>query len=161
MTREKLTAIINALIKMRNDATDETALETVDLYPEWKPDTDYTVDGLRYLYNDHLYKIRQAHRSQAQYTPDIVPALYELVAVGHSGTIDDPIPFGTAVLRADVLLVDARHHQNLIAGDCDIRGSLDGVERTRLGAVSAGGSAGIHIQLHIVPPLNFACNAIF
>lgn len=93
MTRERLTAIINALIKMRNDATDETALETVDLYPEWKPDTDYTVDGLRYLYNDHLYKIRQAHRSQAQYTPDIVPALYELVVVGHSGTIDDPIPF--------------------------------------------------------------------
>lgn len=97
MTREKLTAIINALIKMRNDATDETALETVDLYPEWKPDTDYTVDGLRYLYNDHLYKIRQAHRSQAQYTPDIVPALYELVVVGHSGTADDPIPFETGM----------------------------------------------------------------
>lgn len=93
MTREKLTAIINALIKMRDAATDETALETVDLYPEWKPDTDYTVDGLRYLYNDHLYKIRQAHRSQAQYTPDIVPALYELVVVGHSGTADNPIPF--------------------------------------------------------------------
>lgn len=97
MTRERLTAIINALIKMRNDATDETALETVDLYPEWKPDTDYTVDGLRYLYNDHLYKIRQAHRSQAQYTPDIVPALYELVVVGHSGTADDPIPFETGM----------------------------------------------------------------
>ena len=93
MTREKLTAIINALIKMRDAATDETALETVDLYPAWKPDTDYTVDGLRYLYNDHLYKIRQAHRSQGQYTPDIVPALYELVVVGHSGTADDPIPF--------------------------------------------------------------------
>lgn len=93
MTREKLTAIINALIRLRDAATDETALEAVDIYPEWKPDTDYTVDGLRYAWEGKLYLIRQAHRSQAQYTPDIAPALYELVVVGHSGTADDPIPY--------------------------------------------------------------------
>lgn len=93
MTREKLTAIINALIKMRDAATDETALETVDLYPAWKPDTHYEVDGKRYLYDGHLYTVRQEHTSQATWTPDITPALYEMVTVGHSGTADDPIPY--------------------------------------------------------------------
>lgn len=97
MTRERFYALLRAIKSVREAVPDDIALETMDLYAKWKPDTDYTVDGLRYLYNDHLYKIRQAHRSQAQYTPDIVPALYELVVVGHSGTIDDPIPFETGM----------------------------------------------------------------
>lgn len=73
--------------------SDEDAVSGVELYPAWEADTDYEVNGERLRYNDKLYKVRQAHHSQAQYTPDIAPALYELVVVGHSGTADDPIPF--------------------------------------------------------------------
>ena len=71
---------------------DESALSGIELFPEWKGGVDYEI-GDRRRYDGRLYKVRQAHTSQAQYTPDITPALYELVTVGHSGTIDDPIPF--------------------------------------------------------------------
>ena len=93
ITRAKMEKLIRALISIRESATDESALAAVDVYPEWKPETDYEVDGKRLLYDGRLYKVRQAHHSQAVYTPDITPALYELVSVGHSGTADDPIPF--------------------------------------------------------------------
>lgn len=93
ITRHQMQGIIDALIRMRNGATDEQALDAIALYPAWKPDKNYTVDGLRYSYDGDLYRIRQAHTSQVQYPPPLVPALYEKVSVGHSGTIDDPIPF--------------------------------------------------------------------
>lgn len=93
ITRAKMEKLIRALISIRESATDEAALAALDIYPAWQPDTDYEVDGKRLLYDNRLYKVRQAHHSQAVYTPDIAPALYELVSVGHSGTADDPIPF--------------------------------------------------------------------
>ena len=72
--------------------TDEEALTAPMLYERWKADTDYAV-GQRLFYEDALYKVRQAHTSQAQYPPPLVPALYQRIEESHSGTIDDPIPF--------------------------------------------------------------------
>ena len=80
MTREKLTAIINALIRLRDAATDETALEAVDIYPAWRTDTAYTVDE-RIAYNGLLYRCVQAHTSQAGWSPDLTPALWARVSV--------------------------------------------------------------------------------
>lgn len=39
-----------------------------------------------------LYKCRQAHTTQADWTPDQTPALWAVVDVDHAGTVDDPIP---------------------------------------------------------------------
>lgn len=39
-----------------------------------------------------LYKCRQAHTTQADWTPDQTPALWAVIDVDHAGTIDDPIP---------------------------------------------------------------------
>lgn len=80
MTREKLTAIINALIRLRDAATDETALEAVDIYPAWRTDTAYTVDE-RISHEGLLYRCVQAHTSQDNWTPDVTPALWTRVSV--------------------------------------------------------------------------------
>lgn len=74
MTREKLEKIINAILKLRESATDETALDNKDIYPQWKTDTAYTNE--RVLFNDNLYKCIQPHTSQATWTPDTAVSLW-------------------------------------------------------------------------------------
>jgi hypothetical protein len=101
ITRAKAHELRKLIEKASVSLSDEDALSGVELYPEWKVDTDYEVDGNRLRYNDKLYRTRQAHHSQAEYTPDITPALWELVVVDHSGTADDPIPFDLGMAIED------------------------------------------------------------
>lgn len=65
---------------MAKDLTDEDALETIELFPLWKADTQY-VANYRVRYNDVLYKCVQAHTSQDDWTPDITPALWTRVSI--------------------------------------------------------------------------------
>lgn len=93
----------NAVIKANliqtaiNYLPDEEAETVTALFPEWQVGVLYKTIGERLQYGGKLYKVRQAHTSQADWTPDITPALYELIDASHSGTIDDPIPFNTGM----------------------------------------------------------------
>lgn len=72
-------------------ATDDEAYIMRYLYDPWKADTAYEV-GDRRLHNDILYKCKQKHTSQAQHTPDLIPAIWDIVNPDSSkGTIDNPI----------------------------------------------------------------------
>ena len=70
---------------------DNTALTGIELYPVWAVGLAVEV-GQRYQYGDRLYKVVQAHTTQADWTPDITPNLWTIIDVTHTGTIDDPIP---------------------------------------------------------------------
>lgn len=80
-----------------NYLPDEEAETVTALFPEWQAGVLYKTIGERLQYGGKLYKVRQAHTSQADWTPDITPALYELIDTSHRGTIDDPIPFDTGM----------------------------------------------------------------
>ena len=71
-------------------ASDDDAYIMRYLYEEWAPDMQYDV-GERVLHGDNLYKCKQAHVSQAQYTPDLIPALWDIVGADDSGSIDNPV----------------------------------------------------------------------
>lgn len=59
--------------------TDEDALEAVELFPAWAVGISLTRgDRVRYL--GELYRVEQDHVTQADWTPDITPALYTKVA---------------------------------------------------------------------------------
>ncbi len=58
---------------------DEDALEAVELFPAWKSDTAYAADE-RIRSGEKLYRCVQAHTSQADWTPDVTPALWAEVA---------------------------------------------------------------------------------
>ena len=77
--------------KIVSTFTDENALKVIELYPEWTVGIAVAKDS-RYQYNGKLYKCVQAHTTQADWTPDITPALWTVIDVAHAGTIDDPIP---------------------------------------------------------------------
>lgn len=70
---------------------DDVALEVPELFPMWQPDHAYAV-GDRLQYEHILYKVRQAHTSLANWTPDLTPALYEVVTV-EDGTKEHPIHY--------------------------------------------------------------------
>ena len=79
MTRAKALQLRAMIEKAVKSLVDEDALEAVELFPKWKPGTAYAIDD-RVSYEEKLYKVVQAHTSQAQWTPDITPALYTEVA---------------------------------------------------------------------------------
>lgn len=58
---------------------DETALEVIGAFRCWEADIDVGV-GERLQYADKLYKVIQAHHTQADWTPDTTPALFTKIA---------------------------------------------------------------------------------
>lgn len=83
MTKTELSAAVNARLAEASAALakldDETALDVLTLFPAWAADKAYAVDE-RIRYEDKLYRCVQAHTSQADWTPDVTPALWTEVA---------------------------------------------------------------------------------
>lgn len=70
--------------------TEEMALVCVHLYRPWAVGVTYEADAyLTYGVNDvgdpQLYKVVQAHTSQADWTPDSVPALFTAIGLNDEG----------------------------------------------------------------------------
>ena len=76
-------------------APDQEAAKAPSLYPYWIVG-EAVVPGDRRYYTptQKLYKVRdgQGHTTQADWTPDKTPNLWEVIDVVHAGTQDDPIP---------------------------------------------------------------------
>lgn len=86
------------IVKASASLSDTDALQAVELFDEWKPDTDYE-RGDRRRYDGVLYKARQAHTSQEIYPPNIVPALWEVVAPeGKGDSPDNPIEYDQSMV---------------------------------------------------------------
>ena len=98
---------------------DATALRMREFYPDWKADTAYTV-GFKVQRNGRLYKVVQAHTSQAGWEPENVASLWTEICETHDGSKYDPIPYdGNMVLengkyytQGDVLYVCTRDTVN-------------------------------------------------
>ena len=70
---------------------DSDAATAVELFPKWVYPVSY-IEGNRVSDGGKLYKCRQAHTSQADWTPDKTPSLWAVIDAEHAGTQDDPIP---------------------------------------------------------------------
>lgn len=88
MKLEEAKKIIEALVTLRESATDEQALAVPSLYPAWRSDTAYTT-GERVLYNETLYKVLQDHTSQADWTPEAAPSLFAKVLIPDANVIPE------------------------------------------------------------------------
>ena len=94
ITRERAHALRALIEKGSASLSDGDALEAVELFPAWAVGASYE-QGIRLRYGEKLYKVLQAHTSQADWTPDIATSLYaEVEKPGQGDTPDDPIPYG-------------------------------------------------------------------
>ena len=80
MTRGKAKQLRQLIEQLAVTLGDETALTGVELFPMWAIGGAYAVDD-RVQYGGTLYKCVQAHTSQADWTPDITPALWVAVSI--------------------------------------------------------------------------------
>lgn len=72
---------------------DVTAYRMREFYPEWAEGQSYTV-GYKLLYGGSLYKVIQAHTSQAGWKPGVgTESLFTRIDETHDGTKYDPIPY--------------------------------------------------------------------
>lgn len=71
---------------------DDTALRMISYYPEWEPGQAYAVD-YKVQHQGRLFKVRQAHTSQAEWEPTAAESLWEEICEAHDGSEFDPIPY--------------------------------------------------------------------
>ena len=70
--------------------TDEQAMEVATVFDPWEIGKAYAVGnfvlyGVNGVGDPQLYKVAQAHTSQAEWTPDVTPALYTAIGLDDSG----------------------------------------------------------------------------
>lgn len=120
ISREHAYKLRELIVKASASLTDTDALDGIELFDEWATDTDYE-RGDRRRYEGVLYKCRQAHTSQEIYPPNIVPALWEVVAPeGKGDSPDNPIEYdqsmaieeGKFYIENDVIYICTRNSVN-------------------------------------------------
>lgn len=67
---------------------DEEALQAPEIFPLWKAGASYAVND-RVQYNDVLYKVLQAHTSQATWTPDAAVSLFAKMLIPETDKIPE------------------------------------------------------------------------
>lgn len=104
--------------------SEENALVCVHLYRPWAVGASYKVDeyltyGVNSVGDPQLYKVVQAHTSQADWTPDSVPALYTPI-----GLNDDSYPVWSqptgahdAYNTGDIVEHNGKLYRSLIDGN--------------------------------------------
>lgn len=92
----------------------EELLELKLVYPEWVTENSYIVDDI-VRYKDILYKVVQAHISQVDWTPDIVPALFTKVEpVGVIPNWVQPTGAHDAYQIGDKVIFNTKTYESLI-----------------------------------------------
>ena len=64
-----------ALAPLLADLTDEEVLDRISVFPEWRAGISVTV-GEHFRHDSKAYRVVQAHTTQADWTPNTVPALF-------------------------------------------------------------------------------------
>ena len=69
--------------------TDDQALKVPALYPQWDAGGVAYAKGDRLVYAGKLYKVLQAHTSQADWTPPSAPSLFAPILPGQTGDVGE------------------------------------------------------------------------
>ena len=99
--------------KAATNLTDEDALQAVELFPQWVTGRAYAVDE-RLQYKNVLYRVVQAHTSQADWTPDKTPALFVVVSLDEWPEFVQPTGAHDAYKKGDKVTFNGKHYISLI-----------------------------------------------
>lgn len=121
---EQAEAIREAMDIAGATLTEEQALECVRLYRPWEVGKAYTVGeyltfGVNNVGDPQLYKVVQSHTSQADWNPDITPALYDAIGLDDSGYPVWAQPTGAhdAYNKGDIVNYHGTLYRSLIDGN--------------------------------------------
>lgn len=92
---------------------DAAALDAMAIYPAWGIGKAYATND-RMRYGANLYKCVQAHTSQADWTPDAVPALWVKVSVEEWPEFVQPTGAHDAYNTGDKVTYNGKRYVSLI-----------------------------------------------
>ena len=110
---ERARALRPDIEKASVSLTDEDALQAVELFPQWVTDHAYAVNE-RLQYKNVLYRVVQAHTSQADWTPDKTPALFVVVSLDEWPEFVQPTGAHDAYKKGDKVTFEGKHYISLI-----------------------------------------------
>ena len=113
---ERARALRPYIEKASVSLADEDALHAVELFPQWVVDHAYAVNE-RLQYNGVLYRVVQAHISQADWAPDITPALFVVVSLDEWPEFVQPTGSHDAYNKGDKVTFEGKHYISLIDGN--------------------------------------------
>lgn len=104
--------------------TDEQAMEVATIYDPWVVGKSYAVGdfvtrGENSVGDPQLYKVVQAHTSQADWTPDATPALYTAIGLDAAGypVWSQPTGAHDAYNTGDIVDYNGTLYQSMIDGN--------------------------------------------
>ena len=104
--------------------SEEQALEVATMYPEWEAGRSYAVGdilqhGTNSVGDPQLYKVVQAHTSQADWMPEATPALYDAFGLDESGypLWSQPTGAHDAYNTGDIVDYNGTLYKSLINGN--------------------------------------------
>lgn len=107
-----------------NSLTEEQALEVATVFNSWVVGRSYTKDeyltyGVTEVGDPQLYRVVQAHTSQADWTPDATPALYTPIGLNEEGYPVWTQPTGAhdAYNKGDIVDYNGTLYKSLINGN--------------------------------------------
>jgi hypothetical protein len=121
---EQAEAIREAMDIAGATLTEDQALICVRLYKPWEVGKAYTVGeymtyGMNGVGDPQLYKVVQDHTSQADWTPDATPALYDAIGLDPDGYPVWSQPTGShdAYNIGDIVNYNGTLYQSIIDGN--------------------------------------------
>lgn len=103
---------------------DEQAMEVATIYDPWKEGKAYSggefvIYGENAVGDPQLYKVAQAHTSQADWTPDSVPALFVAIGMDEKGypVWSQPTGAHDAYNNGDIVAYNGTLYKSLIDGN--------------------------------------------
>ena len=104
--------------------TDEQAMEVVAVYDSWMAGKTYAVGdfltfGVNGVGDPQLYKVTQAHTAQADWKPDVTPALYTAIGLDENGypVWSQPTGAHDAYNKGDIVNYNGTLYESLIDGN--------------------------------------------
>ena len=113
-----------ALQMFANSLDEEKAMEVAYMYDPWEIGKSYNMGdfvtyGLNGVGDPQLYKVVQAHTSQADWTPNAVPALYVAIGLDENGypVWSQPTGAHDAYNKGDIVDYRGFLYESLIDGN--------------------------------------------
>lgn len=113
-----------ALQKFAASLSDEEAMEVATIYDPWVVGKSYSVGefvtyGENSVGDPQLYKVVQAHTSQADWTPDATASLFTAIGLDEQGypVWSQPIGAHDAYNKGDIVDYNGTLYQSLIDGN--------------------------------------------
>lgn len=116
MTREEAKAYRRKIELAAESQDDAQALESIELFPKWEPGISVAV-GERYQHLGKLYRVVQAHTTQADWEPQDTPALWTEVSLDEWPEWVQPTGAQDAYNTGDKVTFEGAHYVSLIDGN--------------------------------------------